>query len=161
MQNRLILAWVLAVFTAGTIGAKAGLGWTFDECKQHYGQPVSKPVGSEGKRKAHLFFSKGYNIVVWFLHDRVSRVCYGKKNGEHLSVGEVNDLLTINVPEDVEWSGPAKDEASDQYWYLGTKTGEDTPTYLAVQSKQGALCIFTDEDDWYVGQKNKEVVDGF
>jgi hypothetical protein len=160
MQNRLILAWVLAVFTAGTISAKAGLGWTFDECKQHYGQPVSKPIGSEGKRKAHLFFSKGYNIVVWFLHDRVSRVCYGKKNGEQLSVGEVNDLLTINVPEDVEWSGPAKDEASDQYWYLGTKTGEETPTYLGVQSKQGSLCIFTDEDDWYVGQKNKEVVDG-
>jgi len=160
MQNGLILAWVLAVFTAGTISAKAGLGWTFDECKQHYGQPVSKPIGSEGKRKAHLFFSKGYNIVVWFLHDRVSRVCYGKKNGEQLSVGEVNDLLTINVPEDVEWSGPAKDEASDQYWYLGTKTGENAPTYLGVQSKQGSLCIFTDEDDWYVGQKNKEVVDG-
>jgi hypothetical protein len=73
----------------------------------------------------------------------------------------VNDLLTINVPEDVEWSGPAKDEASDQSWYLGTKTGDATPTYLGVQSKQGALCIFTDEDDWYVGQKNKEVVDGF
>ena len=159
MQNRLILAWVLAVFMAGTIGAKAGLGWTFDECKQHYGQPVSKPVGSEGKRKAHLFFSKGYNIVVWFLHDRVSRVCYGKKNGEQLSVGEVNDLLTINVPESVAWSAPKKDDASDQCWYLGIKNGENTPTYLAVQSKQGALCIFTDEDDWYVGQKNKEAVD--
>jgi len=159
MQNRLILAWVLAVFTAGTISAKAGLGWTFDECKQHYGQPVSKPIGSDGKRKAHLYFSKGYIIVVWFLHDRVSRVCYGKKNGAQLSVGEVNDLLTTNVPEDVEWSVPVKDEASDQYWHLGTKKGEDTPTYLAVQSKQGGLCIFTDEDDWYVGQKNKEVVD--
>jgi hypothetical protein len=159
MQNRLILAWVLAVFTAGTISAKAGLGWTFDECKQHYGQPVSKPIGSEGKRKAHLFSSKGYIIVVWFLHDRVSRVCYGKKSGEQLSVGEVNDLLTTNVPEDVEWSVPAKDEASDQYWRLGTKKGEGIPTYLAVQSKQGSLCIFTDEDDWYVGQKNKEVVE--
>jgi hypothetical protein len=158
MQNRLILAWVLAVFTAGTISAKAGLGWTFDECKQHYGQPVSKPIASEGKRKVYSFRSKGYNIVVWFLHDRVSRVCYGKKNGGQLSVGEVNDLLTINVPEDVDWSGPAKDEASDQYWRLGIKKGDDTPTYLAVQSKQGALCIFTDEDDWYVGQKNKEVV---
>jgi hypothetical protein len=159
MQNRLILAWVLAVFTAGTISAKAGLGWTFDECKQHYGQPASKPIGSEGKRKAHVFVSKGYIIVVWFLHDRVSRVCYGKKSGAQLSVGEVNDLLTTNVPEDVEWTVPAKDEASDQYWRLGTKTGEDTPTYLAVQSRQGSLCIFTDEDDWYVGQKNKEVVD--
>jgi hypothetical protein len=159
MQNRLILAWVLAVFTAGTISAKAGLGWTFDECKQHYGQPVSKPIGSEGKRKAHLFSSKDYIIVVWFLHDRVSRVCYGKKSGAQLSVGEVNDLLTTNVPEDVEWSVPTKDEASDQYWRLGTKKGEETPTYVAVQSKQGSLCIFTDEDDWYVSQKNKEVVE--
>ena len=113
MQNRLILAWVLAVFTAGTISARAGLGWTFDECKQHYGQPVSKPIGSEGKRKAHLFSSKDYIIVVWLLHDRVSRVCYGKKSGAQLSVGEVNDLLTTNVPEDVEWSAPVKDEASD------------------------------------------------
>ena len=96
--------------------------------------------------------------MVWFLHDRVSRVCYGKKNGAQLSVGEANDLLTINVPEDVAWSAPAKDEASDQYWYLGVKNGEDTPTYLAVQSK-GLLCIFTDEDDWYVSQKNKEAVE--
>src|ERR1700740_2591840 len=108
MQNRLILAWVLAVFMAGTIGAKAGLGWTFDECKQHYGEPVSKPIGSEGKRKAQLFFSKGYNIVVWFLHDRVSRVCYGKKNGEQLSVGEVNDLLTINAPQPISLYNQSK-----------------------------------------------------
>jgi hypothetical protein len=160
MQNRLLVVVILAVLAAGTISAKAGLGWTFDECKHHYGQPISKPIGSKGKRKAYCFLSKGYNIVVWFLNDRVSRVCYGKKSGAQMSVGEVNDLLTINVPEDVEWSAPAKDEASDQYWRLGTKKGEDTPTYLAVQSKQGSLCIFTDEDDWYVGQKNKEVVEG-
>jgi hypothetical protein len=159
MQNRLLLAAILAVLGVSTISAKAGLGWTFDECKQHYGRPISKPIGSEGKRKAYSFRSKGYNIVVWFLHDRVSRVCYGKKSGAQLSVGEVNDLLTINVPEEVQWSAPAKDEASDQDWYLGIKDGGDTPTYLAVQSKQGALCIFTDEDDWYVGQKNKEVVE--
>jgi hypothetical protein len=76
-----------------------------------------------------------------------------------LSVGEVNDLLTTNVPEDLEWSAPAKDEASDQYWRLGAKKGEDASIYLAVQSKQGSLCIFTDEDDWYIGQKNKEVVE--
>ena len=63
-----------------------------------------------------------------FLNDRVSRVCYGKKSGAQLSVGEVNDLLTINVPEDVEWSAPVKDEASDQYWYLGIKNGDGTPT---------------------------------
>jgi hypothetical protein len=159
MQNRLLVATILAVLSVCPISAKAGLGWTFAECKQRYGRPISKPRGSEGKRKVYAFRSKGYNIVVWFLHDRVSRVCYGKKSGAQLSVGEVNDLLTINVPEDVDWSGPAKDEASDQYWRLGTKKGDDIPTYLAVQSKQGALCIFTDEDDWYVGQKNKEVVE--
>ena len=33
MQNRLILPVILAVLAAGTISAKAGLGWTFDECK--------------------------------------------------------------------------------------------------------------------------------
>jgi hypothetical protein len=159
MQNRLLVAVILAVLAAGTINTKAGLGWTFAECKQHYGRPISKPIGSEGKRKVYCFRSKGYNIVVWFLHDRVSRVCYGKKNGAQLSAGEVNDLLTINVPEDVAWSAPVNDAASDQYWRLGTKNGEDAPTYLAVQSKQGALCIFTDEDDWYVGQKNKEAVE--
>ena len=112
MQNRLLVAAILAVLAAGTISAKAGLGWTLDECKQHYGRPISKPIGSAGKRKAHVFFSKGYNIVVWFLHDRVSRFCYGKKSGAQLSVGEANDLLTINVPEGVAWSTPVKDEAS-------------------------------------------------
>ena len=53
-----------------------------------------------------------------------------------MSVGEVNDLLTTNVPEDVEWSAPVKDEASDQYWYLGIENGEDTrPISLSNQSK--------------------------
>jgi hypothetical protein len=158
MQNRFLVATILAVLSVCTISSKAGLGWTIAECIQHYGRPISKPIGSEGKRKAYCFLSKGYNIVVWFLNDRASRVCYGKRSGAQLSVGEVNDLLTINVPEDVAWSAPVNDAASDQYWYLGVKNGEDTPTYLAVQSK-GLLCIFTDEDDWYVGQKNKEAVE--
>ena len=159
MQKKLILPVILAVLAACTTNTKAGLGWTFAECKQHYGRPISKPIGSEGKRKVYCFRSKGYHIVVWFLHDRVSRVCYGKNSGAQLTVGEVNDLLTINVPENVAWSAPVNDGASDQYWYLGIKNGEDTPTYLGVESKQGALCIFTDEDDWYVGQKNKEAVE--
>jgi hypothetical protein len=93
-----------------------------------------------------------------WLEDRQACLLRQKERCQ-LSVGEVNDLLTINVPEDVEWSAPVKDEASDQYWYLGIENGDGTPTYLAVQSKHGALCIFTDEDGWYVGQKNNEAVE--
>jgi hypothetical protein len=73
------LLWLL-VTIAGLFLAnpsKAALGWTLDQCKEHWGQPTVAPMFTKGFYCC-VFQNDGYSIVAFTKENKVVAVSYGK-----------------------------------------------------------------------------------
>jgi hypothetical protein len=124
--------------------SQAGLGWTLDECIQHYGDALGSPE-SDAYGTAYGFSAKGYVISVWINGGKVSRLGYSKSN---LSTGEVRVLLSANAPDAVWDDQPTKDEANNQFWWKARRNG--VVVYFAMETNitgNAILGIWTKEDN--------------
>jgi hypothetical protein len=103
----LVMALAAGVFAATS--ARAGLGWTLDECRQHYGGVQN--TSQDGARPHYGFTAKGFAIFVWFLDGKVSHIVYQKLDSEiDITAAEIEILLQANVPNGVSWSAATKDD---------------------------------------------------
>src|ERR1700719_675247 len=92
--------------------SQAGLGWSFDECVQHYGQPT-RPNSrmDDGEVMCH-FSAKGYEINAYFISDTVSRIGYTADTA--FDTAHVRVFLQTNGP-DTTWEGPYRDPSDGSY----------------------------------------------
>jgi hypothetical protein len=141
MKRLLALAATVSVTVCNS---QAGLGWTLNECIQHYGSPVAAPQPSPDGI-AYGFSAKGYFILVWINGGKVSRVGYNKSN---LSTGEVRFLLSTNGRDAVWDDQPTKDEANNQFWWKARRNG--VVVYFAMErnvTNGATLGIWTKDDN--------------
>jgi hypothetical protein len=87
-MKRIFLS-LLAVASLGTTNAQAGLGWTLDECKQHYGEALPLEVKPYAGRVKYAFHAKGFDILVFILNGKVSRVGYLGESA--LDLGQIHN----------------------------------------------------------------------
>lgn len=141
MKRFLVLAAAVSLIACNS---KAGLGWTLDECIQHYGSPLADPT-SDSDGIEYGFSAKGYTILVWINGGKVSRVGYNKPS---LSRGEVRVLLSTNGPDAVWDDQPTKDEANNQFWWKARRNG--VVVYFAMEKSvtdSATLGIWTKDDN--------------
>jgi hypothetical protein len=140
---------LLMLTTLPTSWAQAEIGWTLDECKQHYGKEIKVEPPYDGHSLATYTFAgnNGYLIIVYFIADKVSRILYVKVDHTLFSSATVFILRAINAPADTNWELQQKDEAGTRW--AGTKTGSTTPSFWATEISildHDTLSIFTAED---------------
>jgi hypothetical protein len=90
-----------------------------------------------------IFSAKGYDIIVFFDSNTVSRIVYKKASG--FDTAGVEIFLSANGTGAV-WTGPEKDDSDGSYRWLGIQDG--AVAYGASLTTNGhALVIWTREDD--------------
>jgi hypothetical protein len=128
--------------------SKAALGWTWDECQQHWGKPVSSKRLPDGNLTAN-FEAHDLLIVVWLTDDKVARVAY-KATGNSLSETQLVTLQKANtISPTATWVFIGKDESTQNYeWEL--REVPDKTDWLATAIyavKDNAFIVFTNADD--------------
>jgi hypothetical protein len=136
--------------------SRAGLGWSFDECVQHYGETIRPNSKTDSGNIMCVFSAKGYEILAFFHSATVSRIAY--KRSTVFDTGGVEDFLKANGAGAV-WTGPAKDDSDNSIRWNGTKDGAEA--YLACLTTNGhVLIIWTKEDDDYAEAHAAEEASG-
>jgi hypothetical protein len=113
MVRRTLLT--LMIFVSLTIAdtSKAALGWTLEECKQHFGRLLKherQGAIDDYGRSQYYFESKGFIVFVYLLNGIVSRVGYLSVDGYELAPGKIDVLLQAN--SDGTWLPPK--QSADQ-----------------------------------------------
>ena len=80
-----------------TTTAQAGLGWSLAECVQHFGNPIPTELSPYAGRTKYEFLTKDWQILVYILNSKVSRIGYMTAN--NLDIGLINDLLWPMHPQ--------------------------------------------------------------
>jgi hypothetical protein len=158
MKKILLLLTVIASLTIAN--AQAGLGWTLDECKQHYGEALPFDVKPYAGRVEYAFHAKGFDILVFILNGKVSRVAYLGESA--LDLGQIHNLLVSNAPG-VVWDGPIKDPVSNGFRYIGTKEGSSDVVYWAQSGKsddRDFIAIWNAEDNKAVKEQTAKDASG-
>ena len=76
--------------------SQAGLGWSYDECVQHYGEPTEPNTRTDdGQIRCH-FSARGYDIDAYFITNTVSRITYTLDSG--FDTARVHEFLDANGP---------------------------------------------------------------
>ena len=136
-----LLAIAGLLMTADT--SQAGLGWSFDQCVQHYGQIVTPNRRMDDSSIACHFSVRGYDITAFFDTNTVSRIVCISNSG--FDTAGVEDFLTSNCPGAV-WSNPARDYSDGSYRWHGNIDG--AYAYFASLRAEGhRLIIWTRADN--------------
>jgi hypothetical protein len=110
------LLWIL-VTIAGlslTNPSKAALGWTWDECQQHWGKPLSSKTLPDGQSTAN-FAAHDLLIIVRLKDDKVVRVAYQDPN-HGFSESQIETLQKANtISPTATWVFTRKDESTQNY----------------------------------------------
>jgi hypothetical protein len=107
MKAKPTMIMLLAISLLASIGiAHADLGWTLDQCKAKYGKPTLGPLKIAG-RISYSFQVKHFQVGIFLLHGKVSRMMYGTYGNLESEVVQL--LLRRNVPG-VAWKDGEKDE---------------------------------------------------
>ena len=100
-MSNLILALTACaelILTAGI--SRARLGWTLQECEEHYGQPFGKAEKLDSGKvyyQFHEFHAKGYQIFTYFFNtENGVWIVYHHRNDEPLHEVDVQKLLAVN-----------------------------------------------------------------
>ena len=139
MKKTLLILTALASLTMAN-SSRAALGWTLDECKQHWGEPVRSWAGD---RTYYMFEFNNYIICVAFLHDKVSRAQYCRNVPDSLSSEEIQSILKVNTPS-VIW--PIKPDVKDD---LGHTKYEWIAAGISASLEDNRLMIQTNEENEY------------
>jgi hypothetical protein len=114
------LPWLLVVIAGLSLSSpsKAALGWTWDECQQHWGKPLLSERLSDGQF-AGKFEAQDLLIVVWLTYGRVARVAY-KANSNGFSETQLITLQKANtISPTATWVFTSKNESTQSYqWEL-------------------------------------------
>ena len=105
-----ILPIILTVTILATT-AKAGLGWSLEECIQHYGKPEYTNSDPFTGLLWYHFKTKGFEIQALLNNaPKVVRITYFS---HEMLEQNINDLLAGNAPK-AEWRKRVKDD--DAFW---------------------------------------------
>ena len=139
---QLLMAALILILT--TSHSHAGLGWTLEQFKQQYGNPVLNQEQIAG-RIGYVFRGEDYIIAAFFHNTQVSRILYICRCGSVLDWERARALLRANAP-DANWDDASKNEADNSYRVDGIKDGLES--YHASLAEDGKmLAIWTQEDD--------------
>ena len=124
--------------------SQAGLGWTLEQFKQQYGEPVLDPEQIAG-RVGYVFKGEDYIIAAFFRNTQVSRILYICRGDSVFDWGKAKALLVANAPDAI-WEDASKNEADSFHRVNGTKDGVET-YYASLTDDRQMLAIWTKEDD--------------
>jgi hypothetical protein len=145
LARKTISLWMAAlilIFTASQ--SQADLGWTLDQFKQRYGNPVLNQEQIAG-RVGYVFTGEDYIIAAFFRNTQVSRILYICRGSSAFDWERTKALLRANAP-DAKWDDASKNEADKSYRVDGIKDGRES--YHASLADDGKmLAIWTQEDD--------------
>jgi hypothetical protein len=145
MTKALFLLLALAGLLVTVDNSQAGLGWSYDQCVQHYGQIVIPNRQTRDGSIACHFSVRGYEITAFFDSNTVSRITYTRASG--FDTASVDKFLTSNCPGTV-WVGPEKDNSDGSYRWTGSENG--AYAFSASLDDGNALTIWTKEDNDYI-----------
>jgi hypothetical protein len=104
--------------------SQARIGWTLEECREHYGKEVDVSVPPAGPlHELVLFHAGNFYIGVKFLDGKVGYIHYGKRGedfGKKLSHEELSDLLEKNGSGCV-WKPEGENGTSHETWFEDQK----------------------------------------
>ena len=144
------LLWPFVVIAGLSLAnpSKAALGWTSDECEQHWGKPLFSETDTDGQFTA-TFEAHDLQIMVWLTDGKVARVAYQGHNHEFSST----DILTFQkanaISPTATWVFSRKDEGTQNYeWELREDPNKTDAVASAIFIvKENAFIVFTAADN--------------
>ncbi len=104
-MKRTLLRVLAVAFLATT--AKAGLGWSLEECIQHYGKPEYTNSDPFTDLPSYHFKTKSFEIIG--LPNNTGKVVGITYFSHEMSEQDINNLLAGNAPK-AEWQKRVKDD---------------------------------------------------
>jgi hypothetical protein len=104
-MKRTLLTVLAVAFLATT--AKAGLGWSLEECIQHYGKPEYTSSNPFTDLPSYHFKTKAFEIQA--LLNNAGKVVGTTYFSHEMSEQDINNLLAGNAPK-AEWQKRVKDD---------------------------------------------------
>jgi hypothetical protein len=150
MMRCLLLPVTIALFAKT---AAAGLGWTLDECKKHYGEPTSTKTHALGILEC-TFSVKDFAIELET--DQQGKVGYITYNRSSIDSELATQLMQQNAPK-ATWKKDSTNESSNselslpgakEIWW-GSENGSQK--YLALLFKDVPLITGTSGDSLAIG----------
>ncbi len=140
-RSSLLLVAVASLLLAKT--AEAGLGWTLEDCKKHYGEPSGSMANSSGVND-YFFSAKGFDIRVAIDKSGDGKVVAVKYQKPVILDYVITELLNQNPPNAVwveQKNLPAEAPNASRVWVSTV----DNVSYLAFfeQSSIDTLTIGT------------------
>jgi hypothetical protein len=104
MKRTLLTVLAVAIFATT---AKAGLGWSLEECIQHYGKPEYTSSNPFTDLPSYHFKTKAFEIQA--LLNNAGKVVGITYFSHGMSEQDINNLLAGNAPK-AEWQKRVKDD---------------------------------------------------
>jgi len=144
------LLWPLVVIAGLSLSnpSKAALGWTWDECQQHWGKALFSERLPDGQLKAN-FAAHDLLITVWLTEDKVSRVAY-QDPIRQFSTTEIVTFQKANaIRPTADWVFAGKDESTQNYtWELRENPNKTDSIASAIfVAKENTFFVFTEADN--------------
>ena len=111
--NKTILMAFASLIIASS--AQAALGWTLDECTQHWGAQTFPSYKDELSLTSYFFSRKGYEIKATILDGKVLAVSYSSNSPVLFSKDIIVAILKVNAP-DVIWTKLSDEKYGDENW---------------------------------------------
>lgn len=121
----------------------AQIGWTLEECKQHYGKLVSEPTKNIDPGVTQYHFKSGaFDLYVRISASShlVTAMYYSKLDRSPFSMAEISRLLKENGAG-LNWSEQKEEQpvSSDQKSWIGEKNGKTilSASYRLMEEDEG------------------------
>ena len=143
-----ILLTLLTLASLATVSTKAGLGWTMEEAKQHYGEPVPYQHPLYGQLFRYTY--NGQTIKVGFQDNIVISIQYEWTEKPSLEV--IDSLLEENKQEGSKWDLNAKTYGGENKRWLAFDENNEFTTWagfnFSPEDKTYWLIIQTAKEFW-------------
>jgi hypothetical protein len=144
------LLWIFVTIAGLSLAnpSNAALGWTWDECQQHWGKPLFSETGSDGLFTAN-FEAQDLSIMVCLTDGKVVRVAYKAPHHEFTN-SEIVTLQKANaISPSATWTFIRKDESTENYeWQLREDPNKTDFVAIAIfMVKLNAFVVATEADN--------------
>lgn len=150
--NRLVKNyWLVAIgWLALAVQSDAQIGWSLEQCEQHYGKPVSAPVKNIDPSVTQYHFKSGklelYVRISADTHQAMA-VYYSRLDRGPFSDSEIKQLLQQNGA-DLNWTTHQEENpaSSDEKSWIGQRAGKTilSASYRLLEEGEGyVLNIWT------------------
>lgn len=144
MPNPFRKSWLTLVMLAGLVTqSQAQIGWTLNQCQQHYGKPVSAPAKNIDPDVVQYHFESGklelYIRISTSTH-LVTAMYYSKPDHGPFSDGDIKRLLQDNGA-DLNWTEHQEENpaSSDEKSWIGQRAGKTilSASYRLMEEGEG------------------------